>query len=443
MKPTNKRHARKERRAYGGDTQTVPKGSYWTRRQFLRGLALAGGAATLMRCAGVIPSGAGNGHGPGTGPRNGTVNNGEIDPSRFDFRLLDALLKQERGKNALLSAFSVATALAMTYNGAEGATREAMAKALELDGMDLQSVNLIYADLVRRLQSIDPEVEVAIANSLWARRGVVFKPGFLERNRTYFGAQATSLDFSDPHAREIINAWVEKSTKGKIAQIVDGIDPMDALFLINAIYFKGTWTDPFGKAETREEPFFLSGGGQKKVSMMSRSGSFAHLQGDHFQAIRLPYGTGRISMEVFLPDRGSSLNEFVQRLNPENWHSWMSRFTEKPCLIKLPRFRMEYEVSLKEALETLGMGIAFDPSQADFSGMAEERLAIDEVKHKSFIAVNEAGTEAAAVTSVGVCLAALIEREPMPFGVDRPFFYAIRDHQTGLSLFLGLLYEPA
>jgi serpin B len=319
-----------------------------------------------------------------------------------------------------------------------------MARALGLEGKSLQAVNQAYAELLQRLAQADPNVQLAIANSLWARRGVAFRPEFLERNRTSYGAEVTSLDFDDPGAASAINGWVEKATRGKIGEIVDRIDPMAVLFLINAIYFKGIWQHKFEKAQTWEEPFHLAGGGRKQVPMMTRTGPHAHLQGDGFQALRLPYGAGRVVMEIFLPDAGSGLGPLLSRLTPEIWRQWMPRFTEKPCLVKLPRFRMEYEVALKNTLKSLGMGVAFDPYQADLSGMSPEKLYINEVKHKSFVEVNEEGTEAAAVTSVEVrVLSARIEPEPVRFIVDRPFFFAIRDSQTGVLLFLGVVHDPA
>lgn len=357
--------------------------------------------------------------------------------TKFGFKLLAEIYKQDANKNLSISPTSISIALAMTLNGAVGETQQAMAKVLELKGMGLQEVNQANAELRESLQDPEPKVELTIANSIWARQRVEFKPDFLQWNRQFFEAEITSLDFSDPQSPGLINQWVDTNTRGKIEKIVEWIDPQTVMFLINAIYFKGRWKVEFDKSKTRDGVFHLPNGREKQVPMMSQSSNFPYFRGDNFEAVSLPYGEGRMSMYIFLPNSDSNLDAFLLHLNAENWENWMSQFDEVAdnLMVVLPRFKLEYEVTLNDALKALGMGIAFS-GRANFDGIAPG-LFISEVKHKTFVEVNEEGTEAAAVTAV-----MLKDSIPPLFVVDRPFFFAIRDNWTGTVLFMGLVIEP-
>ncbi len=370
--------------------------------------------------------------------------------SRFAFKFYNQLLKQDTNTNTnvFVSPSSVILALAMTYNGAEGTTRQAMARTLEIEGLNLSEVNSGFAELQRGADDADPKVQLKIANSLWARQGFTMKPEFVERSKKNYGAEVTSLDFNNPAAPTTINSWVKHKTDNLIESIVDRIDSDTVLFLINSIYFKGQWKIEFEKAKTKEENFHLLGGQQKKVQMMSQSGQYQYFKGEDFQAVALPYGNGRISMYVFLPDKATSLEAFEKKLTSENWEGWMkSIFRVEPGTVTLPRFKVEYRTDLNDVLKALGMAEAFDPNVADLSGIAAinpaARLYISDVKHKAVAEVNEEGTKAAAVTSVGVSVTSVqVLREPFTMKVDRPFFFAIRDNTTGLLLFMGSIVDP-
>jgi serpin B len=367
--------------------------------------------------------------------------------SKFAFKLYDQVLKPRTSKNVFISPASVLLALAMTYNGAEGQTRQAMAHALELEGMSLEEVNRAAVELKSALDAADPKVQLKIANSLWVRNGFPLKPDFIQRNKDFYKAEVASLDFDSPAAPATINSWVSKNTEGKIERIVERIDSNTILFLINAIYFKGQWRFSFDKEKTRDDVFRLAGASQKKLPMMSQSGGFLYQKGKDFQAVALPYGSGRINMYVFLPDERTTLAQFERNLTAENWQNWMNSFRLKPGELKLPRFKVEYEAELNEMLKALGMAEAFDPERANFSGMAEpisgKGLFISQVKHKALAEVNEEGTIAAAVTSVAVNVtSAAPPQEPFSMKVDRPFFFAIRDNGTGLVLFMGSVADP-
>ena len=365
--------------------------------------------------------------------------------TQFGFNLFNDIHKTEQNKNIFISPLSISIALAMTLNGASGETEQAITNTLHLQGLDSESINTGYAGLRQALQVADPKVILAIANSLWARQDVPFKQDFLQRNTQFFGAEVSTLDFTDPNTLPTINQWVNTNTNGKITKILDEINSDMVLFLINAIYFKGTWQTAFDPSRTRDGTFHLATGDEKQIPMMTRTGDYAYHENydAKFQAISLPYGDGRMSMYIFLPYRESDINTFLEGLTPENWERWVSEFREQEIFVSIPKFKLEYEKTLNNPLHSLGMGIAFAPGDADFSRMADletlgKNLYIGEVIHKAVVEVNEEGTEAAAVTSVGVRATSL----PPQFIVDRPFFFAIRDNETKTVLFMGTVVDP-
>ena len=365
--------------------------------------------------------------------------------TKFGFNLFNEIRKTEQDKNIFISPFSISIALAMTLNGASGETQQAMTDTLQLQGLNSESINVGYAGLRQTLLTSDPKVTLAIANSLWARQGFSFKPDFLQRNTQFFGAEISTLDFDDPSASKTINQWVDTNTNGKIQKIVsDHIDPLTVLFLINAIYFKGPWQEEFDPSKTQESPFYLANGDEKQVPMMKQQLRHPYYQGENFQAISLAYGDGQMRMYIFLPDRESDLNAFFENLNFERWEDWMSQFHSQDVSLVMPKFKLEYSKTLNDTLKALGMETAFDANLADFSRMASSEfgnLYIEKVVHKTFVEVNEEGTEAAAATSVQVGVTSL-PPPPISFIVDRPFFFAIRDNETKMVLFMGVLMEP-
>jgi len=357
--------------------------------------------------------------------------------TRFGFKLFSQLLSQD-SSNVFISPTSIAIALTMLYNGASGETQQAMAQTLELQGISLQDINSANSTLLSALTNPDPDVQVAIANSLWAKQEYPFRKDFLQKQSLY-KAQVTTLDFQSPDATNTINAWVNQNTNGRIEQIVDQINPEDVLFLINAIYFKGRWADEFDPNQTTNEPFFTRGGSTQHP-MMSQTGRYRYYENEQFQAVSLPYGKGRLSLYVFLPSENSDLTSFSQQLTSANWEKWLTQFSQREGSIRLPRFQMEYDLTLNDTLKALGMEVAFEDS-ADFSAMGDN-LALSEVKHKTFVEVNEEGTEAAAVTSGRVMAVSAPIDPPFQMVVNRPFFCAIRDNQTGTILFMGSIVEP-
>jgi serpin B len=361
--------------------------------------------------------------------------------NRFGFELFNQLQLKDRGKNVFYSPLSVALALSMTYNGAAGETKEAMRRTLKIEGLSLDELNEASAALLNSLKSSDPKVELAIANSLWARQDVKFREDFIQRNRQFFAAEVASLDFGASSALTTINDWVSRNTKSKIPSIIDRINPDDVMFLINAVYFKGQWENKFEKELTRNAPFYPRSGQQKEVPLMSQSGDYQYYRGDKFQAVRLFYGAKGASLDLFLPDKNSSIDGLLKRLSFEQCGQWTKRFHQAEGDIKIPRFKMDYESRLNDPLIAMGMGVAFAGGKADFSGMCDPKgLYISEVKHKAVVEVNEEGTEAAAATSVTMAESAALAR--FTFIVDRPFLMMIRDRRTDAILFMGVVVDP-
>jgi len=365
--------------------------------------------------------------------------------SRFGLSLLARLTDADHGRNVFISPMSVAMCLAMVYNGASGKTQAGMAKALELSGMSPDVLSRTSAALMQELLAADPRVKLQIANSLWAKRGIAFEKPFLSANQQYFKAGVTNLDFASPDAAGTINAWVSENTNGLIRSIVDRIDPLDILFLINAIYFKGTWTEQFDKAASYQRDFHLLGGATVKRWMMQQDGKYQYFATENFQAVSLPYGSGRLSMYLFVPEEKDGLPDLLEQLSAANWEKWLSGFYRMSGDVVLPRFKLEYETPLNDALVALGMADAFNPNAADFSKMVKPPVQayISEVKHKTFVEVNEEGTEAAAVTSTRVAMTAMPSpHEKFSIVADRPFLCCIRDNTTGAVLFMGAIYDP-
>lgn len=363
--------------------------------------------------------------------------------NRFGINLLKEISRGRDQGNVFISPLSVSMALGMTYNGAAGTTESAMRETLEFDDLTLEEINEAYSSLIDLLSGLDPNVQFQLANSIWYRLGYTFKQDFIDRNQTYFNAVVQGLNFGDPGASVTINNWVGENTGGRIEEIVpDVIDPLTVMFLINAIYFKGAWTYEFDPADTEDDTFRLPNGTAVSCRMMNQIDEFRYLQGNGFEAIDLPYGDGDFSMVVILPSENKNdVDTMIDALDQETWRAWLASFEEAEGHLQLPKFTVTYEAVLNDVLTGMGMGVAFDPETADFSGMYDgwERLFISSVKHKTFVNVDEEGTEAAAVTSVEVGATGI---SGFWMRVDRPFLFVIRDSHSQTILFVGKIVEP-
>jgi serine protease inhibitor len=358
----------------------------------------------------------------------------------FGFDLYRGLAAEAKaGTNVMISPLSVSQALAMTYNGASGDTKIAMEEAMRTAGIDRDELNELNKKLVDALMAHDPKVVLEIANSIWYRQEYTILPDFVTRNQTYYGADVRPTNFDDPGCKDIINGWVDEKTHGKISEIVKEVNPESFMFLINAIYFKGAWTYEFAKKNTYESEFNLENGSTAKVDMMKQKLDLNMFSTDVFTSVELPYGKGNWRMFLFLPEDGKKVADIEEQLTDKNWGGWMKSYVAmKEVDFSLPRFTFAYEESLANALKAMGMEVAFSPA-ADFTGILPSGdLMISDVKHKTFIEVNEEGTEAAAVTSVDIVLTSIGNY----ISFNKPFLFAIAEKSTGAILFLGKYMKP-
>ena len=359
----------------------------------------------------------------------------------FTFDLLRAVRQHAKGANIFISPLSVSMALNMTLNGAAGATADEMRAALHEAGCSQEDINACTHELREALMKVDPKTTISIANSIWHRKGETLRAPFLEANRTYYGAEVRPLDFASPQAPKQINDWCAQQTNGKIPQIVNQI-PADAfLYLINAVYFKGAWAQTFDREATQKAKFHKADGSTQDVHMMHQQDDFRYGSNDICQLLEMRYGNGAFGMVIMLPRKDKTTRDVVASLS-KLWKQTEQLSTEEVNLY-LPRFRTECQYDLAESvLPTMGMKAAFTP-EADFSGISNKPLRISGVIHKTFVEVNENGTEAAAATSVEMVMMSMPieEKEPVLFRVDHPFVFAIRERSTGVILFIGEIGE--
>jgi serine protease inhibitor len=343
--------------------------------------------------------------------------------------------------NYFLSPAGLAFAFSMAQNGAQGETLRQIMATLQAGNLPLPQLNEANKALLDHLSKLDPKIKLEIANALWIDQKASIKPDFISVNRRDYDAELANGNFQDPATVRKINNWVSARTHEKIPAILEPpLDPRLRLILLDAIYFKGEWLAPFETNLTRDLPFTLNNGQTVQHPRMSRTGRYAYCEEDRFQAVELPYAGGEMSMFVFLPKGG--LDEFLKKFTVTDFDASVRRMSSLKGTVELPRCKLENDYDLTGVLPAMGMPLAFT-TRADFSRMSDESLCISFVKQKTYIAINEQGTEAAAVTAMGVrAMAMRMEPPPFHFVEDRPFFMAIRERQTGLILFLGAISDP-
>lgn len=378
---------------------------------------------------------------------------GTSPADRFGFKLFRELTRGQETSNVFFSPFSVLLCLLMAWEGASGETREAMSRVLEIAGESLDAaerplrVLKVQQLLSSALAIPGPGLQLAIANSLWCSDQLSVQSTFLADVKKKYAAEVFSIPTANPQSVERINAYVAEKTAGKIFRILDSLDPLSVLLLVNAIYFKGLWEEPFERRITRMERFTAAGKHPIRLPVMHQHSEYRYYEERLFQAVRLPYQAGRVGMFVFLPAKDSSLADFLHTITPALWDRWLSSFRDREGTVALPRFKFEYGVGLRPILADLGMGEAFRPAKAQFDNIATPPppLCLGDVIHRAVVEVNEEGTEAAAITCFEVLGAASIHQPPpRPFTmiVDRPFFFAIRDDRTCTILFMGAVNNP-
>ena len=376
-------------------------------------------------------------------------------------------LSAAKGENLCLSPYSIQSAFAMAANGAGGDTLAEMMEVLHYPD-DLEGVNLSYAalattyaqrharalemaKLVARGRDPAPTFQLLAANRLFGQKGYPFEPAFLKTLEESYKAPLQFADFegNPTGERKVINEWVEDQTRDRISNLLpDGsINEATRLVLVNALYFKGAWQHEFSKSATRELPFHLTSEKQIETPTMRATRRYGYRKEEGFTAVTLPYSQG-MAMLVIIPDEVDGLDAVTKKLTGDKLTA-LARLPKRTVDLQLPRFKIEGStISLKKSLQSLGMNLAFDRAKADFDRMTADKtlpgLFISDAFHKTFISVDEKGTEAAAATAIVMELraAAPEPEEPVEVRADRPFFYAIMDTGARTALFLGHVRNP-
>jgi serpin B len=350
--------------------------------------------------------------------------------------------------NLFYSPYSISTALAMTYAGARGETAEQMARVLHFS-LDSGRLHPAVAELIRDLQGhgLPRDYRLDVAQSLWGDARLAVRPEFASLIHTNYGARLRLMDFQHQpdEVRQRINQWVDERTNDKIKDLLHAgdLDGATRLVLVNAIYFKAAWQKPFAKIATQQDAVFHTGRKDVRAALMHQAGEFNYAEGDSFQALELPYEDGELSMVVLLPRDNDGLGKVEKSLTAAKLHDCLHKRAMREVQVALPRFKLAARFDLGGELQAMGMPLAFSPA-ADFSGMSTgEKLMISKVVHQAFVEVDEAGTEAAAATAVGMKRLGLPDGAPVVFRADHPFLFLLRDNHTGSILFLGRVTNPS
>ncbi len=342
--------------------------------------------------------------------------------------------------NLMLSPLSATAALSMLINGCEAETYNQIRDMIGYQDLSIEEINDTYQSLSKQLLNLDPEINLALANAVWYRQGFEVKSPFLERLQNAYEARTAALDFSSPSALTTINSWASDNTNGKIDKVLEEIEPDAVMFLMNALYFKGTWTYKFDKSQTGPVAFRPESGAAVEVEMMKGNFPFKTFSNNNCTAIEMNYGQQNFAMDIIIPN--GTLSDYISGFTEESWQSVTAGLdaisNPEKLEITIPKFKFEYEKTLNDQLKALGMTDAFDPTLANLSGISDADIYVSFVKQNTFVDMNEEGTEAAAVTTIGIYETSA----PMPVVVDKPFIFAIRERLSNTLLFIGKVEMP-
>lgn len=361
---------------------------------------------------------------------------------QFAFEFFKNVFDEEaegEDQSFMVSPFSLSMALAMTWNGAAGETKTVMQKTLKMENYEDDEINGYYKKLKEALLKTDPSTKLSIANSIFTNKFVTIKPDFIKTNSDYYNATVQPVDFTLPTTKDIINKWASDNTNGLIKKVIDETKADDLMYLLNAIYFKGIWTTKFDAKNTSKKAFMTESGTKRVVDMMSQTAKFNYTEDETMQVVQLPYGNQAFSMLVLLPKSGKKQIDVVTALqNKEYWRSKIAALRQFEVELSLPKYKTEYSKRLNDVLINMGMGLAFSDA-ANFSGMSDLPAKIAFVKQDTYISTDESGTEAAAVTTVGMTFTSIGPTTPQKviFNADKPFLYVIQENSTGAILFMG------
>ncbi len=361
----------------------------------------------------------------------------------FSLGLLQKVSETETEGNFMISPLSIDYALAMTANGARNNTLNQMLATMDFADFEISEFNEYYAYIMNELVGLDPQVNLSIANSIWYRNGYTILPEFLNVNQQYYDAQIAGLDFSSPEAVSTINNWVANATNDKIPTIIDAIGGDVVMYLINAVYFYGTWKYEFDPAQTQKRDFYVSSAQTVEVDMMEMEAELKYFYDAELQIAEIPYGQGNYVMDILVPASDETPEEVIAGLTPERWQELSQGLYNQNIILSMPKFKFDFEKNLVPSLQALGMTDMFIDGIADFSGIdGLGGLFVSAVKHKTYIDVNEEGTEAAAVTSVEFSVTSVNPDGPIYLFANKPFVFVIRETSTGIILFTGVVRNP-
>lgn len=353
----------------------------------------------------------------------------------FAIKLFEKTAKMQ---STVISPVSVSYLMAMLANGANGQTKTDIMKALQLTDNDLDEMNALYRMMIQRCGSLDKETTLRIANYFAMNKDVVLKDAYANNMKAIYNAGIESLDFTSPKTTAHINNWCKKNTNGMIPSIINNVDANASAYIMNAIFFNGTWADKFNKSNTKNENFKGYTRDITMVPMMHKSDKLLYWANNMYAAVRIPYGNGSYTMTVMLPNEGKSIDEMLKSMENADFTAW--RQDAEQCIVdlKLPRFTTEADVTLNNIISELGAANIFS-SKADFTNIANTNMFVSQMFQKAKIEVSEEGTKAAAVTAAIMTMSALPTEEPkhVTFHANRPFVYMITEANTNAIFFMG------
>ena len=357
----------------------------------------------------------------------------------FSFRFLQQIDKADDG-DWFVSPMSLQFLLSVVLNGAQDATAEEIARTLGFEVSQLADLNELSRTLLEKLPKLDPATKLVIGNAVFINQIYPINKDYKKLVEEFYKAEVKNLDFKNKQGTlRTINGWCNKQTNGMIPQVLDDVEPEMFAYLLNALYFKGTWMSPFNKKWTKERPFHLDSGKETQVWMMEKEQKLAYGENELFQRVRLPYGEGYYAMYILLPKEGHTVAEVVASLDGDTWNDLRKRmYADNKVDLWLPRFETKYHVKLNDILCDMGMPGSFRPG-ADFKAMSRNADYLDFIQQDAIIKVNEEGSEAAAVTIGGMMGATAVAEPPriIVFHADHPFLYLITEASTGAVLFAG------
>lgn len=346
--------------------------------------------------------------------------------------------KAAKMQSTVISPVSVSYLMAMLANGANGQTKADIMKALQLEEKDLDEMNALYKMMIQRCGNTGKGTTLNIANYFAMNKEVNLEGAYANKMKNIYNAGIESLDFTSPKATAHINNWCKKNTNGMIPSIIDKVDANASAYIMNAIFFNGTWADKFSKSQTKNENFRGYTRDITMVPMMHKSDKLLYWKNDMYTAVRIPYGNGSYTMTVMLPNEGISIDEMLKTMENADLTAW--RQDAEQCIVdlKLPRFTTEADVTLNNIISELGAANIFN-SNADFTNIAKSNMFVSEMFQKAKIEVSEEGTKAAAVTAAIMTMSALPTEEPkhVTFHANRPFVYMITEANTNAIFFMG------